>query len=120
MLTTSPLFIGNFRQDGRKAKETRTISIEMGIIKESSGSCMLTMGETKMIEWIKRPKEGKGKKQENKKIKPLLLCPSSVHRNRVGGVVLNFPENAAHSSSPATTNTHKLFQVFLFFFLCYT
>ena len=40
--------------------------IKMSIIKKTSGSCILTMGETKMIEWIKRPKEGKGKKQENK------------------------------------------------------
>ena len=37
--------------------------IKMSIIKKTSGSCMLTMGETKVI---KRPKEGKGKKQENK------------------------------------------------------
>ena len=60
MLTTSPLFIVNFRQDGIKAKEMRTISIEMGIIKELNGSCMLTMGETKVIAWINGPKEGKG------------------------------------------------------------
>ena len=59
MLTTSPLFIGNFRQDGIKAKEMRTISIEMGIIKELNGSC-INNGETKVIAWINGPKEGKG------------------------------------------------------------
>ena len=64
MLTTSPLLLEIFVKTA--GKETRTITIEIGIIKESSRSYILTMEETKVIAWINGPKKSKGKTQENK------------------------------------------------------
>ena len=56
-----PLLIDEFRQDGRKPKETRKIEIEMDITKNSTGSAMVTLGETKVIAWIHGPRESKSK-----------------------------------------------------------
>lgn len=60
-----PLFVGNFREDGRRFKENRNISIKMGVIKESSGSCLFNLGETKVIAWILGPSETKSKCPDN-------------------------------------------------------
>ena len=65
-MNKEPLFIGDFRQDGRKAKEIRNLSITMDVVKESSGSCFLCLGETKVIAWINGPREAKGKTQDQK------------------------------------------------------
>lgn len=60
------LFIGDIRIDGRKPNEIRELDINMEIIKDSNGSAMISMGETKVIAWINGPKEGRGKSFENK------------------------------------------------------
>ena len=48
-MNKEPLFIGEFRQDGRKAKENRELKVKMNITKESNGSYMLSLGQTKVI-----------------------------------------------------------------------
>ena len=65
-MNKEPLFIGDFRQDGRKSKENRELKVQMNIIKESSGSCMLNLGETKVISWINGPRESKSRTQDKK------------------------------------------------------
>ena len=60
-----PLFVGNFREDGRRFKENRSIKIEMGVVKESSGSCLFNLGETKVVAWIRGPCETKSKCPDN-------------------------------------------------------
>ena len=60
-----PLFVGNFREDGRRFKENRSIKIEMGVVKESSGSCLFNLGETKVVAWIRGPCETKTKCPDN-------------------------------------------------------
>ena len=65
-MNKEPLFIGEFRQDGRKSNEVRSVSITMDVVKESSGSCLFTLGETKVIAWINGPKEARGRTQESK------------------------------------------------------
>ena len=60
-----PLFVGSFREDGRRFKENRSIKIKLGVIKESSGSCLFNLGETKVIAWIRGPCETKSKCPEN-------------------------------------------------------
>lgn len=60
------LFLNEYRQDGRKANEIRQSTRQMDIITNSSGSCMFTLGETKVIAWIKGPREAKSKTQETK------------------------------------------------------
>jgi exosome complex component RRP41 len=64
-MNQEPLFVGNFREDGRRFKENRSIQIKMGVIKESSGSCSFNLGETKVVAWIKGPSETKSKCPEN-------------------------------------------------------
>ena len=64
-MNQEPLFVGNFRSDGRRFKENRSIKIEMGVIKESSGSCLFNLGETKVVAWIRGPCETKSKCPEN-------------------------------------------------------
>ena len=56
-MNKEPLFIGEFRQDGRKAKENRELKVKMNITKDSNGSCMLSLGQTKVISWINGPRE---------------------------------------------------------------
>jgi exosome complex component RRP41 len=60
------LFIGDLRLDGRKNDELRDIEITMDVVKDSNGSAMISMGETKAIAWINGPREGKSKNFENK------------------------------------------------------
>ena len=64
-MNREPLFVGSFREDGRRFKENRSISIKMGVIKDSSGSCLFNLGETKVIAWIMGPSETKSKCPEN-------------------------------------------------------
>ena len=64
-MNQEPLFVGSFREDGRRFKENRSIEIKMGVVKESSGSCLFNLGETKVIAWIKGPCETKSKCPEN-------------------------------------------------------
>ena len=64
-MNQDPLFVGSFREDGRRFKENRSIEIKMGVVKESSGSCLFNLGETKVIAWIKGPCETKSKCPEN-------------------------------------------------------
>jgi exosome complex component RRP41 len=64
-MNQEPLFVGSFREDGRRFKENRSIEIKMGVVKESSGSCLFNLGETKVISWIKGPCETKSKCPEN-------------------------------------------------------
>ena len=64
-MNQEPLFIGNFREDGRRFKENRSIQIKMGAIKESNGSCLFNLGETKVVAWIKGPCETKSKCPDN-------------------------------------------------------
>ena len=64
-MNQEPLFVGSFREDGRRFKENRSIEIKMGIIKDSSGSCLFNLGETKVIAWIIGPNETKSKCPEN-------------------------------------------------------
>ena len=64
-MNQEPLFVGSFREDGRRFKENREIQIKMGIIKESSGSCLFNLGETKVVAWIRGPCETKSKCPEN-------------------------------------------------------
>ena len=64
-MNQEPLFVGSFREDGRRFKENRDIEIKMGVVKESSGSCLFNLGETKVIAWIKGPCETKSKYPEN-------------------------------------------------------
>ena len=64
-MNQEPLFVGNFRADGRRFKENRSIKIDMGVIKESSGSCLFNLGETKVVAWIRGPCETKSKCPEN-------------------------------------------------------
>ena len=64
-MNQEPLFVGSFREDGRRFKENRSIEIKMGVVKESSGSCLFNLGETKVIAWIKGPCETKSKGPEN-------------------------------------------------------
>jgi exosome complex component RRP41 len=64
-MNQEPLFVGSFREDGRRFKENRSIKIEMGIIKESSGSCLFNLGETKVVAWIRGPCETKTKCPDN-------------------------------------------------------
>ena len=64
-MNQEPLFVGSFREDGRRFKENRTIQIKMGAVKESSGSCLFNLGETKVIAWIRGPCETKSKCPEN-------------------------------------------------------
>jgi ribonuclease PH len=64
-MNQDPLFVGSFREDGRRLKENRSIEIKMGVVKESSGSCLFNLGETKVIAWIKGPCETKSKCPEN-------------------------------------------------------
>ena len=56
-MNQEPLFVGSFREDGRRFKENRSIEIKMGVVKESSGSCLFNLGETTVIAWIKGPCE---------------------------------------------------------------
>ena len=65
-MNKEPLFIGEFRQDGRKAKENRELKVKMNITKDSNGSCMLSLGQTKVISWINGPRESKSRTQEKK------------------------------------------------------
>jgi len=60
------LFIGDLRQDGRKFDEIRDIGITMGIVKDSSGSAFISIGDTHALAWVNGPKEGKSKNYENK------------------------------------------------------
>ena len=64
-MNQEPLFVGSFREDGRRFKENRSTQIKMGIIKESSGSCLFNLGETKVVAWIRGPCETKSKCPEN-------------------------------------------------------
>jgi exosome complex component RRP41 len=64
-MNQEPLFVGNFREDGRRFKENRDIKIKMGVVKESSGSCLFNLGETKVVAWIRGPCETKSKCPEN-------------------------------------------------------
>jgi exosome complex component RRP41 len=64
-MNQEPLFVGSFREDGRRFKENRSIDLKMGVIKESNGSCLFTLGETKVVSWIKGPCETKSKCPEN-------------------------------------------------------
>ena len=64
-MNQEPLFVGSFREDGRRFKENRSIQIKMGIVKESSGSCLFNLGETKVVAWIRGPCETKSKCPEN-------------------------------------------------------
>jgi exosome complex component RRP41 len=65
-MAREPLFIGDLRLDGRKNDELRDIDISMNVVKDSNGSAMISMGETKAIAWINGPREGKGKNFDNK------------------------------------------------------
>ena len=65
-MNKEPLFIGEFRQDGRKAKENRELKVKMNITKDSNGSCILSLGQTKVISWINGPRESKSRTQEKK------------------------------------------------------
>lgn len=56
-MENTEIFINNFRLDGRKSNEIRPQLIKMGIIKDSRGSCLYTVGETKILAWINGPKE---------------------------------------------------------------
>ena len=56
------LLISNFRIDGRKTNEIRIPEIEIDCIKNTSGSCLYTIGETKVLCWIVGPKEARGGK----------------------------------------------------------
>ncbi len=56
MESIEPL-INNFRHDGRKPQEIRSPDIEVGIVKDSTGSCLFSSGETKVLSWIMGPKE---------------------------------------------------------------
>lgn len=60
------LFIGDLRNDGRKFEEIRQIQMETETVKESNGSALVSIGETKALAWINGPKEGKSKSFENK------------------------------------------------------
>jgi exosome complex component RRP41 len=60
------LFIGELRLDGRKNDELREIEIAMDVVKDSNGSAMVSMGETKAIAWINGPREAKSKSFDNK------------------------------------------------------
>lgn len=64
-MNKEPLFINEFRADGRKANENRQINIKTDVIKNSTGSCQYSLGETKVIAWIDGPKESKSRSQEN-------------------------------------------------------
>ena len=64
-MNQEPLFVGNFREDGRRFKENREVQIKMGAVKESSGSCLFNLGETKVVAWIRGPCETKSKCPEN-------------------------------------------------------
>ena len=54
-MNQEPLFVGNFREDGRRFKENREVQFKMGAVKESSGSCLFHLGETKVVAWIRGP-----------------------------------------------------------------
>lgn len=58
----SELIISGFRMDGRKHDEIRIPDIKLETINNSSGSCLYTIGETKVLSWIIGPKEAKGGK----------------------------------------------------------
>ena len=60
-MNQEPLFVGCFREDGRRFKENRSIKIKMGEVKESSGSCSFNLGETKVVAWILGSCETKSK-----------------------------------------------------------
>jgi exosome complex component RRP41 len=60
------ILVGNYRGDGRKSDEIRDISIELDVIKDSTGSASVKLGETKVIAWINGPKEGRNKNGENR------------------------------------------------------
>lgn len=64
-MSNVPLFINEFRSDGRKANENRPVHIKIDVIKNSTGSCEYTMGETKVIAWIEGPKDSRKQNQEN-------------------------------------------------------
>lgn len=59
------LIVEDFRLDGRKENEFRTLDIELETVKNSSGSCMLKAGGTSILAWIDGPKESKSKNIES-------------------------------------------------------
>ncbi|MCQ2818779.1 MAG: hypothetical protein MJ252_16055 [archaeon] len=61
-----PLFINEYRMDGRKANENRKISIKTNVKWHTTGSCEFRMGETLIEAWIEGPRESKNKSLENK------------------------------------------------------
>lgn len=65
MEETPELLINNFRMDGRKLNEIRDMIIKTGIVQNAAGSCSIEMGGTKVLAWIKAPKEARSKNIEN-------------------------------------------------------
>lgn len=59
------LIVEDYRLDGRKDNEFRTLDIELETVKNASGSCKLKAGGTTILAWIDGPKESKGKNIEN-------------------------------------------------------
>lgn len=69
------ILINNFRLDGRKSYEIRDMNIKLEEVKNASGSCSIEAGGTKILVWVKGPRETKNKNIENNGI---LKCDFSI------------------------------------------
>lgn len=63
------IFNFNGRMDGRKSMEIGIPEVKLDLIKNASGSCMIEIGETKVLAWILGPKESRGKNLDKGTVK---------------------------------------------------
>lgn len=59
------LMVNEYRLDGRKANQIRDMKIKTNIVENCTGSCMIESFGTKILVWIKGPREGRSKSYEN-------------------------------------------------------
>ena len=59
------ILYNKYRIDGRELGEIRDLKIETGIVSNSSGSCSIEAGGTKILCWVNGPQENRNKTSNN-------------------------------------------------------